>query len=124
VGEIDSRVPEIVPRVPSIDSRVVKIDSRVPSAGSRVGEIDSRVPEIDSRMGEIHSRVAELKRVAPTFCREFFRGLDTKSEIKKAFFELQDWLQQPAMQRLKDRASQRAMLRKAADEQSQGFIRQ
>jgi hypothetical protein len=47
---------------------------------------------------------AEFKRVAPTFYQEFFRGLDTKPEVKQAFFELQQWLQQPAMTRLRDRA--------------------
>jgi proteasome lid subunit RPN8/RPN11 len=47
---------------------------------------------------------ATLKERAPKFYREFFRGLNTKPEIKRQFFELQAWLNRPAMAILKDRS--------------------
>ncbi len=48
---------------------------------------------------------ATAKQFAPRFYREFFAALDTaKPEFKKAFFDLQAWLNRPAMEILKDRA--------------------
>lgn len=47
---------------------------------------------------------ATAKRLAPNFYREFFRGLDSKPEVRDAFFALQRWLNRPAMQILEDRS--------------------
>jgi len=59
---------------------------------------------------------ATLKQMAPKFYREFFRGLDTKPEVKTQFFEMQKWLSRPAMQILKDRATKAdEMFAKAQD---------
>jgi hypothetical protein len=47
---------------------------------------------------------ATAKQFAPRFFREFFAALDTKPEVKRQFFELQTWLNRPAMQILTDRS--------------------
>ncbi|XHR29915.1 MAG: hypothetical protein ACFUZC_05040 [Chthoniobacteraceae bacterium] len=40
-----------------------------------------------------------LKEMAPTFWRVFFNYLDRKPEVQKAFFEFNDWLGRPALER-------------------------
>lgn len=42
---------------------------------------------------------AHLQEMAPTFWKVFFNYLDRKPEVEKAFFEFQDWLQRPALER-------------------------
>ena len=53
----------------------------------------------------LYNSPADAQRLAPKFFREFFRGLDTKPDVKKALLDLQAWLQKPVKQRLADRAA-------------------
>jgi hypothetical protein len=48
---------------------------------------------------------ATAKQMAPRFYREFFAGLDSKHDVKDAFFQLQTWLNRPHMQVLQDRSA-------------------
>ncbi|NBW12080.1 MAG: hypothetical protein EBR82_29020 [Caulobacteraceae bacterium] len=52
----------------------------------------------------LYNSPATAKAIAPKFFAEFFRGLDTKPEVKRALLELQAWLHKPVKTRLADRA--------------------
>jgi len=59
---------------------------------------------------------ADLKAIAPTFYREFFKYLDRKPDVQRAFFELQALVHRPIMEVLESRQGRtRAGYRRAEE---------